>query len=243
MDGAGDGNRLSFDVLLSMDDTQPRERPMIAENIFQQLRHMELSSWSLSIHRRVRDIIGKIKPLSVAEIGGFIGLRTSWLFDLVEREQWKPDQYLICEQGPKFGVILKRLIQRYDYAAFCDVIIQSPIPFLQEYSLWKQTQFIHSDEHQGYFRHNIDVFIVDSTIDDFIETLQHCIKQLSAGGYVITVEPDVPLEDEDTSSPEVQHKIEMFNDWMQLIRDTKDKYEIGFTPLHEGTLVVWRLTD
>ena len=41
----------------------------------------------------------------------------------------------------------------------------------------------------------------------------------------------------------VQHKIEMFNDWMQLIRDTKDKHEIGFTPLHEGTLVVWRLTD
>ena len=57
------------------------------------------------------------------------------------------------------------------------------------------------------------------------------------------MEPDVPLEDEDTSSPEVQHKIEMFNDWMQLIRDTKDKHEIGFTPLHEGTLVVWRLTD
>jgi len=66
------------------------------------------------------------------------------------------------------------------------------------------------------------------------------LKLLSQSGYLFTVEPDIPTDDLDTNLPEVQNRISMFNLWIKLIREASDAFEIGFTPLHEGTLVIFR---
>jgi len=121
----------SLDEIASMHPGQPREQPLISENIHEQLKHMELSSWSISVQRRLRDAISRISPKNVLELGGQIGHRTSWLFDLIERGQWSPERYIIVEEGPKFGVILKRLIQRYQHNDFTSVVIQNPIKYIE----------------------------------------------------------------------------------------------------------------
>lgn len=230
----------SLDEIVSMHPGQPREQPLISENIHEQLKHMELSSWSISVHRRLRDAISRIRPEHVLEFGGQIGHRTSWLFDLIERGQWSPEQYFIIEEGPKFGVILKRLIQRYQHNDFTRVVIQNPMKYIEEHRLWNRTQLINNEIEEQKFLSKVDCILVDSSIEQHVEIVEQSLKLLSQSGYLFTVEPDIPTDDLDTELPEVQERISMFNLWIKLIRDASDEYEIGFTPLHEGTLVVFR---
>jgi predicted O-methyltransferase YrrM len=230
----------SLDEIVSMHSGQPREQPLISENIHEQLKHMELSSWSISVHRRLRDAISRIQPEHVLEIGGQIGHRTSWLFDLIERGQWSPKQYYIVEEGPKFGVILKRLIQRYQHNEFTHVVIQNPMKYIEEYRLWNQTHLINNETERQQFLSRVDCILVDSNIEQHVEIVEQSLKLLPQSGYLFTVEPDIPTDDLDTELPEVQDRISMFNLWIQLIRDASGEFEIGFTPLHEGTLVIFR---
>ena len=65
--------------LMSKDGQQPRDEPEIAANIGQQLQHMGLTTWSISIHRRLRDALVRLSPQSVLEVGASIGHRTAWL--------------------------------------------------------------------------------------------------------------------------------------------------------------------
>ncbi|MEL0265901.1 MAG: hypothetical protein VW945_00275, partial [Candidatus Poseidoniales archaeon] len=50
------GDVLAF--LLSKDGSQPQDEPLIAANIHEQLQHMGLSTWSISVLRRLRDAVG-----------------------------------------------------------------------------------------------------------------------------------------------------------------------------------------
>jgi len=230
----------SLDEIVSMHSGQPREQPLISENIHEQLKHMELSSWSISVHRRLRDAISRIRPEHVLELGGQIGHRTSWLFDLIERRQWSPKQYYIVEEGPKFGVILKRLIQRYQHNDFTRVVIQNPMKYIEEYRLWNRTHLINNQVEDHQFMSKVDCILVDSNLEQHVEIVEQSLKLLSQSGYLFTVEPDIPTDDLDTNLPEVQNRISMFNLWIKLIREASDAFEIGFTPLHEGTLVIFR---
>ncbi len=85
--------------LLGKDDAQPRDEPLIAANIHEQLRHMGLSTWSISIHRRLRDALARQHPSTVLEIGAGIGHRSAWLLDLWERSQHSLSHYTLIEQG------------------------------------------------------------------------------------------------------------------------------------------------
>jgi len=230
----------SLDEIASMHPGQPREQPLISENIHEQLKHMELSSWSISVQRRLRDAISRISPKNVLELGGQIGHRTSWLFDLIERGQWSPERYIIVEEGPKFGVILKRLIQRYQHNDFTSVVIQNPIKYIEEFRLWNQTHVINNEIEEQQFLSKVDCILVDSNIEQHVEIVKQSLNLLSQSGYLFTLEPDIPTDDLDTELPEVQDRISMFNIWIQLIRQMSDEFEIGFTPLHEGTLVIFR---
>ena len=62
----------------------PRDEPEIAANINQQLQHMGLVTWPISVIRRVRDGIYRINPKNVLEVGGGIGHRAAWLLDLFD---------------------------------------------------------------------------------------------------------------------------------------------------------------
>ena len=55
--------------LMAKDGQQPRDEPEIAANIGQQLQHMGLTTWSISIHRRLRDALVRLGPQSVLEVG------------------------------------------------------------------------------------------------------------------------------------------------------------------------------
>ena len=68
--------------ILSKSSDMSRDEPIIAQNIFEQLKHMGLSTWSLSVIRRLRDGIYKISPTHILEVGGGIGHRSAWLMDL-----------------------------------------------------------------------------------------------------------------------------------------------------------------
>src|SRR5210317_1478222 len=100
--------------LLSKDADQPRNEPEIASNINEQLQHMGLSTWSISLLRRLRDALARQQPKRLLEVGSGIGHRSAWLLDLVERKVNSYDTYTLVEQGGKFGVILHRLLTRYD---------------------------------------------------------------------------------------------------------------------------------
>ena len=67
--------------LLNADPERSRDEPEIAANIATQLEHMGLSTWSISVLRRLRDAIGRQGPKRVLEVGGSIGHRSAWLFD------------------------------------------------------------------------------------------------------------------------------------------------------------------
>ena len=98
--------------ILSPDQNRSRDEPAIAANISAQLIHMGLDTWSISVIRRVRDAIGRIRPDRIIEIGGGIGHRSAWIFDLIEHDDWQPTHYDIVENGAKFGVNSRRLKAR-----------------------------------------------------------------------------------------------------------------------------------
>ena len=78
--------------ILSKSSEMSRDEPIIAQNIFEQLKHMGLSTWSLSVIRRLRDGIHKISPSHILEVGGGIGHRSAWLLDLFTNERL-PERY------------------------------------------------------------------------------------------------------------------------------------------------------
>ena len=69
--------------ILSPDPNRNRDEPAIAANISAQLNHMGLDTWSISVLRRLRDAVGRIKPDRIIEVGGGIGHRTAWIYDFV----------------------------------------------------------------------------------------------------------------------------------------------------------------
>ena len=126
--------------LLAKDAQQPRDEPEIAANIHTQLQHMGLSTWSISVHRRLRDAVGRLQPSTVLEIGASIGHRTAWLLDQFERADARPSSLTLVEQGGKFGVILQRLLQRYEAMPWANVVVGEPNQLAAEHQAWQLLQ-------------------------------------------------------------------------------------------------------
>ena len=66
-------------TLLTANNELSRDEPQVAANIGAQLEHMGLSTWSISVRRRIRDAISRIEPKNVIEIGSGIGHLSAWL--------------------------------------------------------------------------------------------------------------------------------------------------------------------
>ncbi len=121
--------------LLNADHERSRDEPAIAANIATQLEHMGLSTWSISVLRRLRDSIGRQEAEKILEVGGSIGHRSAWLFDLFKDQTI--DRFDIVEQGAKFGVILHRLQTRYDASAWSSIIVNDFSTLCAEEKAWK----------------------------------------------------------------------------------------------------------
>ena len=228
---------LSF--ILAKDSEQPSGEPEIAANIHEQLQHMGLSTWSLSVLRRLRDAVGRLQPTSLLEVGASIGHRTAWLLDEFDRKNRSPNALTLVEPGGKFGVILKRLLQRYEAMAWSNVVVGDPVQLASEHLAWSLASATGSELSQTPFEAGYDVIIVDGPSPVRAELVSRYLPQLNPNGVLFTVEPDMPTGDVADDDEVGMALVTGFNRWIEVVNETQSTHHLAFMPLFGGTLVAW----
>jgi predicted O-methyltransferase YrrM len=225
--------------LLGKDDRQPRDEPLIAANIHEQLRHMGLSTWSISIHRRLRDALARQQPSSVLEIGAAIGHRSAWFLDLWERSQRSLTSYTLVEQGGKFGVILQRLLNRYEALSWASVVVGEPMQLAAEHQAWSLAAATNAEHARSPIESSYDAIVIDGPSNQRAQLVKTYLPFLSSNGVLYTVEPDMPSGDVAEDDEEGMALVNGFNAWIELVSETQSTHHVAFMPLFGGTLVAW----
>ena len=238
-------------ALMGKDSQRSREEPVIAANIGAQLAHMELTSWPIAIRRRVRDIVGRLQPKRICEVGAGIGHLSSWLLDMWE-DSTSPENYQLVEAGGKFGVILLRLLQRYDAGEWADVKVGRFEQLVAEQKAWSvsNSASIHNtgsktggasglvDVLGSPILHSpFDCIIIDVEVQSLADCLDSALDSLVKGGIILVVEPEVPIGDVATEDTVGQSIIIGFQKWMDFIQRVTAECDVAFQPLYGGTLV------
>tara|TARA_B100001248_G_scaffold259692_1_gene246202 strand:+ start:645 stop:1379 length:735 start_codon:yes stop_codon:yes gene_type:complete len=216
----------------------PRDEPEIAANIHEQLQHMGLVSWPISVIRRVRDGVSKVSPQTVLEVGGGIGHRSAWLLDLFE-SQSKPKRYDIVEQGNKFAVIIKRLIDRYEASNWTNIKVGELPTLAAETMAWKAATITGLDSGDAPLSTSYDVIIVDEPTENLAKNIESSLPLLTQNGVLVTTEPMVPTGDVDEDDESKMATVSGFNNWIELIKTAQQQYYIAFIPVFEGTIVTF----
>ncbi len=239
-DGIGVSEALAS--LLEKDANRSRDEPQIAANIGAQLAHMELSSWPISVRRRIRDVVGKLQPTRVCEVGAGIGHLSAWLMDLWERED-SPESYQLVEAGGKFGVILLRLLDRYKSRDWAEVKVGRFEQLVAEQKAWDAANStlsgarIEGLNEEPILKAPYDCVIVDVEIQSLVDCLESALECINNGGIILTVEPEVPTGDVSDDDIVGQSIVAGFQKWINFIQNISKKHEIAFQPLYGGTLV------
>ena len=228
-----------LNFILAKDSEQPSGEPEIAANIHEQLQHMGLSTWSLSVLRRLRDAVGRLQPTSLLEVGASIGHRTAWLLDEFDRKNRRPNALTLVEPGGKFGVILKRLLQRYEAMAWSNVVVGDPVQLASEHLAWSLASATGSELSQTPFEAGYDVIIVDGPSPVRAELVSRYLPQLNPNGVLFTVEPDMPTGDVADDDEVGMALVTGFNRWIEVVSETQSTHHLAFMPLFGGTLVAW----
>ena len=216
----------------------PRDEPLIAANINEQLQHMGLSTWSISVIRRVRDAVYRISPNSLLEVGASIGHRSAWLLDLFDT-QTKPRRYDIVEQGNKFAVIIKRLVDRYEASSWTNIKVGELQTLAAETMAWKAATVTGLDAGDAPLETDYDTIIVDEKPEVLAKAIESALQLLSPNGVLIATEPMVPAGEVDENDEAQMALVNGFNDWIELIKSSQEKYFIAFIPVFEGTIVAF----
>ena len=224
--------------ILSKSSVLPRDESQIASNMSQQLQHMGLSSWSVSVIRRIRDAVHKVSPNMILEVGAGIGHRSAWLLELFEEYQ-TPDRFDIVEQGNKFAIIIKRLVDRYEASSWSNIIVGELPTLAAEAMAWKAATVSGLQSDESPLNHEYDVIIVDEKLENLAQYIEHCLPLLSENGVLFTVEPPVPSGDVDESDVEMMAHVNGFNSWIELVKSSHETYHIAFAPVFEGTIVAF----
>jgi predicted O-methyltransferase YrrM len=223
--------------LLSPDETRSRNEPEIASNIGTQLQHMALSTWSISILRRLRDAIGRLKPQSILEVGAGIGHRSAWIYDLFEADKSTPERYQLVEDGAKFAVIIRRLMLRHDAESYTSIVVGNLDALIAETNAWHAASSTGVSVGKPPLEIQHDAIIVDGTSENRARYVQALLPFLSPNGVLFTVEPDMPLGDVEEDDKDGMRLVDGFNQWMECIQETIKTHHIAFMPLFGGTLV------
>jgi predicted O-methyltransferase YrrM len=223
-----------LDELLSKSEVLSRNEPEVAANIGEQLKHMELQSLPLSVRRRIRDVVARVNPQNVVEVGAGIGHLSAWLYDLWSDNNIQPERYVLVEGGGKFGVILKRLMQRYDAGKWSDVIVGEWNDIVSTQRAWVAANASNplAATEKSPLPESIDVCIIDVGWKNQNECVMGAIPLLGEHGLLLTSEPEVPTEDEVD-----EEKITAFNEWIMLIKMLNETHDVGFVPMFAGTLI------
>ena len=231
-------------ALLAQDSELPRVEPEISAAIGAQLEHMELNSMPTSLRRRIRDIIARVQPKRVCEVGSGIGHMSAWLFDYWSTHS-PPEHFDMIEAGGKFGVILTRLLRRFDAEDWAHVRVNDFESLCAELDSWKAANTT-TDEAAATsappLRAPYEIIIVDVGEIGKVEAIQRSFDLLVPGGLILTSEPEVPVDDVGDipdSGPEnpEQARVVAFNEWTSFITEIGSTNPVGFVPLFGGTLV------
>lgn len=217
-----------LEAVLSADKELSRDEPEVAANIGKQLEHMGLSTWSISVRRRIRDAIARLQPKSIIQTGAAIGHLTAWILDYYEGQDGL-EKFQIIEEGNRFAVILARLCQRYSGVP-TNIVVGAPSLLISELNAWKISRVGNPP-----ILESADAIIVDSPIERLAEDVREMLPLLNKNGVLFTIEPNPPEGDRDEKDLEVIG----FNNWMELIRKSNETHHIAFAPLFGGTIVAW----
>jgi len=231
-------------ALLAKNPEQPRDEPDVSASIGAQLEHMELDSMPTSLRRRVRDVIARVQPKRVCEVGSGIGHLSAWLFDYWTENQ-HPEHYDMVEAGGKFGVILNRLIQRYNAEEWAHVRVGEIDTLRAEMDSWTASNITTGEAAATTpppLRAPYEIIIVDVGDIGKVDAIRNSIDLLVPGGLILTAEPEVPVADVGEIPPNgpenaEQARVVAFNEWAQFITEIGDTNPVGFVPLFGGTLV------
>ena len=231
-------------ALLAKNPDQPKDEPEVASSIGAQLEHMELDSMPTSLRRRIRDVIARVQPKRVCEVGSGIGHLSAWLIDYWSNNI-PPEHYDMVEAGGKFGVILTRLLRRYDAEDWAHVRVGEFESLCAELDSW-QAANTTTDEAAATtsppLRAPYEIIIFDVGDIGRVAAIKRSFDLLVPGGLILTAEPEVPVDDVGDipeSGPEgpEQARVFAFNEWTQFITEISQTNPVGFVPLFGGTLV------
>ncbi len=231
-------------ALLAKNPEQPRDEPDVAVAIGAQLEHMELDSMPTSLRRRIRDVIARVQPKRVCEVGSGIGHLSAWLFDYWSTNT-RPDYFDMVEAGGKFSVILTRLLRRYSAEDWAHVRVGDFDSLCAELDSWQAANRT-TDEAAATssppLRAPYEIIIVDVGNVGKVAAIKRSFDLLVPGGLILTAEPEVPIDDVGEipeSGPENpdQARVAAFNEWTQFISEVNQTNPVGFVPLFGGTLV------
>ena len=226
-------------ALLAQDSELPRGEPEISASIGAQLEHMELTSMPTSLRRRIRDIIARVQPKRVCEVGSGIGHLSAWLFDYWSANT-PPEHFDMIEAGGKFGVILTRLLRRFDAEDWAHVRVNDFETLCAELDSWNAANTT-TDEAAATssppLRAPYEIIIVDVGEIGKVEAIQHSFDLLVPGGLILTSEPEVPVDDVGEipdSGPEnpEQARVVAFNEWTRFIAEIGSTNPVGFCLLY-----------
>tara|TARA_Y100000768_G_scaffold388325_2_gene383547 strand:- start:1026 stop:1706 length:681 start_codon:yes stop_codon:yes gene_type:complete len=215
-------------AILAADKELSRDEPEVAANIGQQLEHMGLTTWSISVRRRIRDTVARISPKNIIQTGAGIGHLSAWILDHYEGKDGL-ENFQIIEEGNRFAVILTRLCQRYSSVP-TSIKVGTPSLLTGELKAWNIAK-----TGDPPMQENADAIIVDATMEKLADDIAAMLPLLTKNGVLFTIEPTPPVGDRDDDDAEVVG----FNKWMDLIRNTNESHHIAFAPLFGGTIVAW----
>ena len=223
--------------LLSPDDSRLRDEPQIATNIGSQLQHMGLTTWSISLLRRLRDALGRLKPESILEVGAGIGHRSAWIYDLFVVDGLQPQRYQLVEDGAKFAVILRRLMLRHDADSYTSIVVGNLDALIGETNAWHAASSTGLEVGSPRIESENDAIIVDGLSENRARNVEALLPFLSNSGVLFTVEPDMPLGNVEEDDKDGMRLVDGFNQWMEFIKSANETHHIAFMPLFGGTLV------
>ena len=249
MDGGGLPQFSHEDImtaLLSESQDRDQEEPEIAANITQQMLHMELDPLPRSMRSRFRDIVERLSPNRLIEVGAGIGHLSAWFHDIwVDSEH--PESYVMIEEGNRFGVILQRIVDRFDANSWCSVYVGSWESMSSEATAWLAANASTPEAARtgALLPVPADVVIVHSDWRGQVQDVVNALSLVRLGGVVLTPEPLVPTADvgdypSGKPSNDQQMRVEVFNQWISHMKDWSENQAVGFTEVGGGTIVAIR---
>ena len=237
-------------MLLSEDEARSQNEPEVAASIGEQMLHMDITLLPKSVRCRIRDVCSRLSPTNAVLLGGGIGHLSSWLFDLwrVEGEEGeteiatRPETFTIIEPGSRFGVIIDRLIRRYQAESWSRVISRKWQEVIAE-SLPSLASNIALPEAalDSLLPMPVDLIVIDLQEEERVAAAKTAFQLLSPGGLLLALEPTVPTGDVgaigDEGPTPAQSKVRSFNEWIEFVKMVNSSHSIGFAEMQGGTLV------